>query len=351
MSQSSGIFERPSSPTERQVDIAGYVFAGSTAVLIWDILCSLRDEYSLLFKHKMSLVVVAYVFSRFGSLVYVLGFTIFATYPLKDCSAAYVAFNSFYTVSLSATAFLFWLRVRAIYAGGRHITVIFGILWLAVVATTITSLFAASVISLADSPQCIIKSVKSYARSSGIVITLYDTIVFLSISFRLVSTFRQTQPQTRKEKLMAWFGGGNMPAFSKAVLLDGQMYYMFTVISNIAVTIVAFIPSISPVYRSFLVVPNTAIMSIMGCRVYRNTRLKIDRGDSELSLPVLNPMGPNRNTIPLTVVQFAPQHTGCPVQQREGDESGSVGDQKLHLASKNDSGFALRMQDDTDVVS
>ncbi|KAJ7120368.1 hypothetical protein C8R44DRAFT_545991, partial [Mycena epipterygia] len=238
--------------------------------LIWDILCSLRHEYSLLFKHKMSLAVVAYLI-----LYYYL-----PAYPLKDCSAAYVAFNSFYTVSLSATAFLFWFRVRAIYGGGRLITVIFGILWLAVVATSITSLFAGSVISFADPPQCIIMGVKSYARSSGIVITLYDTIVFLSISFRLVSTFRQTQPQTRKEKLMAWFSGANMPAFSKALLLDGQIYYMFTVISNIAVTIVAFIPNISPVYRSFLVVPNAAIMSIMGCRVYRNTKLKIDRGDS-----------------------------------------------------------------------
>lgn len=154
---------------------------------------------------------------------------------------------------------------------------------------------------------------------------------------------------------MAWFSGANMPAFSKALLLDGQMYYMcvkncvllpspviehfsteflsvfsrFTVISNIAVTIVAFIPSISPVYRSFLVVPNAAIMSIMGCRVYRNTKLKIDRGDSELSLPMLNPMGPNRNTIPLTVVQFAPHYTADPLKQLEGDESGSVGNQKL----------------------
>jgi hypothetical protein len=25
---------------------------------------------------------------------------------------------------------------------------------------------------------------------------------------------------------MAWFSGANMPAFSKALLLDGQMYYM-----------------------------------------------------------------------------------------------------------------------------
>ncbi|KAJ7864447.1 hypothetical protein B0H14DRAFT_2736316 [Mycena olivaceomarginata] len=337
MSQSSGSFETLSSSTQRQVDVAGYVLldrrrcvggfflllfsAHNGQVLIWDILCSVRDEYSLLFKHKMSLVVVAYVFSRVGSLVYVLGFTIFATYPLKDCSAAYVAFNSFYTVSLSATAFLFLFRVRAIYGGGRLITVIFGILWLAVVATSITSLFAASVISFADPPQCIIKSVKSYARSSGIMITLYDTIVFLSISFRLVSTFRETQPQTRKEKLMAWFSGANMPAFSKALLLDGQMYYMFTVISNITVTIVAFIPSISPVHRSFLVVPNVAIMSIMGCRVYRNTKLKIDHGDPELSLPMVNPMGPNRNTIPLTVVQFASYHTGGPLKQLEGDES------------------------------
>lgn len=116
-----------------------------------------------------------------------------------------------------------------------------------------------------------------------------------------------------------------------------SVFSRFTVISNIAVTTVAFIPGISPVYRSFLVVPNAVIMSIMGCRVYRNTKLNINCGDSELTLPMLNPVGANGNTIPLTVVQFAPHHTGDPLEQLEGDESDSMGNQKL----------GSRMQDDT----
>lgn len=63
-----------------------------------------------------------------------------------------------------------------------------------------------------------------------------------------------------------------------------------------------YVPGISAVYHSILVIPNVLLTSIMACRVYRNTKLNVHHSP-ELSIPTLNDRDPN---IPLTVVHFFP---------------------------------------------
>ncbi|KAJ7496548.1 hypothetical protein FB451DRAFT_1549650 [Mycena latifolia] len=234
MSQSSGDLEELPAYLQRQIQIAGYIFVGSTSVFIWDILNNLRNDYALFFKKKFHVACLAYAVSRIASLMYVLGFTVFATYPLQACNTSYVV-------------------------------------------------------------------------------------------------------------------GANLPAFSKALFVDGQMYYMITVLVNILATLLVYIPSISPVYHGVLVVPSTTLTSIMACRVYRNTKLGITRGTSELALPTLNSNAVG--TIPLSVVQFSTQPnrtTGW-----EGDGSGSSGDKDdtLNESSKaNNSGFSPTLHHDTGIA-
>ncbi|KAJ7866639.1 hypothetical protein B0H14DRAFT_2732821, partial [Mycena olivaceomarginata] len=83
---------------------------------------------------------------------------------------------------------LFFLRLRAIWGGDRLITILFGFLWLAA----------------------------GTARS-----------------------------QTRRVQLTALFSGSNLPAFSKSLFTDGQVYYI-------------------AVYHSILVIPNVLLTSING---------------------------------------------------------------------------------------
>ncbi|KAJ7037602.1 hypothetical protein C8F04DRAFT_1091852 [Mycena alexandri] len=308
MSQSSGDTVQLPPELQKQIEVSAYVFAGATAVFIWDILNNLRSEYCLLFKHRLSAATLAYFISRVASLIYVLGFTIFASYPLKECSKAYIAFNSFYPVAVSASAFLFFFRVRAIFNGDRLATILFGCLWLAVLGSSITIPIGGKAAGLGDPTECIVAHVSAYVGSAGIVITVHDTLVFFAISYRLVSNF-QAEQKTRGEKVKSLFSGSNLPAFSKSLFEDGQMYYMITVVTNIVATVMIYIPSVSPVYHGFLVVPNVTLTSIMACRVYRNTKLGATRGSRDLTLPTLNPLGPGGSTIPLSTVQFTGQHT------------------------------------------
>jgi hypothetical protein len=134
-------------------------------------------------------------------------------------------FNSFYPITVSATAFLFFFRARAIYGGSRLVTLLFGFLWLSVLATSITIPISGRAISFGDPPQCIVAHGAAYNGSSGITITVHDTMVFFAISYRLVSNFAQ-KDRTHGEKIRELFSGANLPAFSKALFNEGQMYYM-----------------------------------------------------------------------------------------------------------------------------
>ncbi|KAJ7033474.1 hypothetical protein C8F04DRAFT_1002953, partial [Mycena alexandri] len=268
MSQSSGL----PPDLQKQVEVSAYVLAGSTAVFVWDILNNLRSDYSLLFGHRLNAATLVYFASRIASFVYVLGFTIFASYPLRDCEATYIASNTFYTIGVSGTAFLFFIRVRAIFQGERMPTIIFGCLWLAVLASSIARTTAGGGIGLGDPTVCVVqaRNIWSIFGVAGIVIMMHDTIVFFAISYRLV-TLSQAEQQAPGGKVKALFSGANLPAFSKSLFMDGQMYYMIAVVANIVTTVMAYV-RVGAIYRGLLVVPNVAVTSIMSCRVYRNTK-------------------------------------------------------------------------------
>ncbi|KAJ7660625.1 hypothetical protein B0H17DRAFT_954025 [Mycena rosella] len=356
MSQLSGAEALPPD-FQRQVEVSAYVFASCTAVFIWDILNNLRSDYALLFKQRLHVACLAYVVSRIGSLIYVLGYTIFSSYPLQACNTAYIAFDAFYSIGVSASAFLFFFRVRAIYGGDRLVTAIFGFLWLAVLGSSLTNPFGVSAVKLGDPSECIVTRVEVYVGVSGIVLAVHDTLVFFAISYRLVSNFGQMQQQTWGTQLKMLFSGAHLPAFSKALFADGQMYYMITVVTNIVAILLVYIPTVSPVYRGLLSVPNMTLTSIMACRVYRNTILGIMRGSRELSLPTLNDVGPNGNlAIPLSVVQFSTEYnqmTGSALSEGNVDGSDFTGNTSgaLGTASKADnSSFSSGVHQDTGAV-
>ncbi|KAF7349911.1 hypothetical protein MVEN_01291800 [Mycena venus] len=326
----------------RPLQIVGYVFTGSTAVLVWDILNNLRNDYTLLSRHKMSPATAAYVVSRIASLVYTLGFTIFATYPLTACNAAFIAFNSFYPITVSSSAFLFFFRVRAIYNNSRIVTIIFGILWLAVLATSITVPVSGRGGSAGDPLQCFsLARHGAHGGSAGITITIHDTIVYFAISYRLVSNFAHT----RRDQLKEVFTGASLPTFSKSLFTDGQMYYMITVVTNIITTVLVYVRLSSSLYHGLMVIPNVTLTSMMACRVYRNTILGLTRGGGEeLSLPTL---ANGHQSIQISGVHFTPQRSGT--THSAGDVSHSTGElsgaKNLTLKVVNDS--RSEVHDDT----
>ncbi|KAF7362534.1 hypothetical protein MVEN_00601400 [Mycena venus] len=252
----------------RQLQVSRLVVAGTSAVLIWDILHNLEGDYYLLFKYKFRLSTAAYFVSRIASLIVVLGFTLFTTSPLNNCRAAMITFNSFYPLSTGSTSLLFFLRVRAIYNDQRLIPFVFGCLWLCVVGVGIVVSFSGHAETIASS--CTAQS-PSYLWVAGAVLAAHDTSVFVAISCRLLAT--SPNDYTFGEKVQAFFRGANLHAFSKAVFQDGQKYFIIAVIANIVTISMVLDGGTGPAYRGMAAMPNIALTSIMGGRVYRNVRL------------------------------------------------------------------------------
>ncbi|KAJ7842934.1 hypothetical protein B0H14DRAFT_1020816 [Mycena olivaceomarginata] len=276
----------------RQLHVARLVFACTTAVFIWDVLHNLVDDYHLFFKHKFRVSAAAYLGSRTASLAYVLGFTLFSTYPLANCRAAMVVFNSFYSLSAGCTSLLFFFRVRAIYGGQRIISWIFAFLWICVVGAAILVpiySYAASVGSV-----CIVTKIPSIVGAAATALTVHDTSVFVAISYRLLANSHREHTPT--EMMRALFRGANLHTFSTALFRDGQMYYMITILSNILTISLVYAPSVSPIYHGVMGIPNVTLTSIMACRVYRNAKLHYVHVP-HLSLPTLSPSRENSAVI------------------------------------------------------
>ncbi|KAJ7191991.1 hypothetical protein B0H12DRAFT_1082737, partial [Mycena haematopus] len=148
----------------RQLQVATLVIVGTTAVLIWDILHHLKDDYHLVFRYRFRLSTAAYFLARIASLVYALGFTLLATYPIPDCQTAVIIFNCGHGLLVSSGATSPFLPPMA-----SAVTVP-----IATKATRVGSL-------------CLVTKISSYAGASATVLMVNDTSVILAISYRLLA--------------------------------------------------------------------------------------------------------------------------------------------------------------------
>jgi hypothetical protein len=153
----------------------------------------------------------------------------YPAYPLspRACNTTYLVFTAFLPIGTSGSTLLWLVRLRAICGGDRIVTFIFGFLWLAIVGTSAAvTIGGATITSLGTPPQCVVMAAKRYDSALGLVLTVYDTLVFLAISYQLVSNFTATRQQTPWEQTKALLSGSNLPAFAKTLFTDGQKYYM-----------------------------------------------------------------------------------------------------------------------------
>ncbi|KAJ7893579.1 hypothetical protein B0H13DRAFT_1886286 [Mycena leptocephala] len=295
---SSGDFEAALMALRRQIEVSQYVASCSLAVFVWDILSNVRNDYLLFFKHKSAMAAVAYIMSRIGTLIFVLGFTTFVLNPFTDCNKALIAFNSFFSVGVSGSAFLFFFHVWTAYGRDRLIRMIFGFLCLAVVGSSLAvPIGESATILLGDLNVCIVSRVEVYVGTVAIILTVHATTVFLAISYRLVSTSTHTEPQTRET-----VPGIDLPPLVRSLVMDGQGYYLIVVLSNLVATLLLYLPTVPLIYRGCLAIPNVMLTSVMTCRVYRNKALDAGRAPEQF-VPALSP-APDGNTFPLGPVQF-----------------------------------------------
>ncbi|KAF8162082.1 hypothetical protein K438DRAFT_1859130 [Mycena galopus ATCC 62051] len=242
----------------RQLLFSRYLMVGTAVVRDPH---NLRADYTLLFKRKLAWPVAAYFLSStWAAFRQTYMSDIPAAYPVEGCRSFHLGVTLLYPVAIPATSLLFFFRVRAIYGGTRAATIIFGLMWIAVLATSIIIPIATIGVNIGPSCYCILVELVPYVGAVSITPGLFDTAVFVAISYRLMGN-THVEYNSFKQKARAFFIMAYLPSLSRSLFVDGRVYYL--------------LPGVAIAYRSLLAIPNMMLNNVMACRLYRHTRLEL----------------------------------------------------------------------------
>ncbi|KAJ7282290.1 hypothetical protein C8J57DRAFT_1499274 [Mycena rebaudengoi] len=194
-----------------QLLVTRYVWAGTSAVFIWDILSNLKGDYM---PPAPTVILTSRIITSAAA---VLG-----SYPVGDCWAFHLGIALLFPIAIPLTSLLFFFRLRAVYCCARAVTIVFGLMWLAVLGTSPIIPIATRGVNIGPTPYCSMGDLAPYAETIGLNPGLFDTAVFLAISYKLVGN-THVEYRSWRQKARAFFTGAYLPAFSKSLFIDGQL--------------------------------------------------------------------------------------------------------------------------------
>ncbi|TFK50407.1 hypothetical protein OE88DRAFT_1660773 [Heliocybe sulcata] len=262
-----------------QFEASRYLYIASLSGYIWDILLALPQEYALLTRSKIRPPTAVYFFSRIAALSYIITSTVFQVAPVGSCQALQVALGVCFAVSVPATSLLFFFRIRAVFRRRPFVVAIFAFLWIATLAGSITVPFAITGGHIGPTNRCINTGVKSFSSVGIIINGVNDSLVFLAISWHLLTSHLVETKWS--DRARSFFRGTGFNGLSRSLLQGGQAYYLATVGLNILTIIMILTPSVPAVFHAMFTVPNVALENAMACRVFRELKLGLLRGPED----------------------------------------------------------------------
>ncbi|KAF9452883.1 hypothetical protein P691DRAFT_771824 [Macrolepiota fuliginosa MF-IS2] len=128
---------------------------------------------------------------------------------------------------------------------------------------------------------------QSYIAVGVFVGLLYDTCVFLAISYKIVSRHNTVDIHPGPRSFVhSFISGKALSRLSRAVLQGGQQYYLIAVVAMSAIGIMFFLPFVNQMIMATISAPFIPLIASMACRVYRNLKLY------DLNSPVVDFMSP-----------------------------------------------------------
>ncbi|TFK33078.1 hypothetical protein BDQ12DRAFT_670566 [Crucibulum laeve] len=225
------------------VAIAAYVLIGALSwirvevrsgsqfffqICMWDGLHCLSQDYVLLFKKKIGISTIVYVLSRIFTFIFALMVSIFA-----------------------------------IYNRNKYVSVVFFTLWLVLLGYSLSLVTFIKGTNIGPTDYCTYAPLEVRDSATGIIFFTYDTLVFMAISWRLFSIFHvDDNPQ---KGLKAVVFGRCLPAFSKALLHDGQVYYLMSLATVLLSLALFFSTNLPTQMRAVFSVFTVTITNIMAC--------------------------------------------------------------------------------------
>ena len=220
-----------------------------------------------------------------------------------------------HALAISSTALLFFFRVRAIFDRNKLVVAFFALLWVMVVAGTLAVIPGVAGANIGPTNYCMLIKSEPYVATAAVIPLVNDTLVFLAISWRLMECAHAEMSVRTGLRILAF--GDHLLPLSKALLQDGQMYYLYsldscshpslanifsrtTVTAGIMTVIMHFVHVVPAAYKTMFTIPNVTVMSMMAGRVFRNTKFGHFKESSISTSSILFSLGDqkNRNTPP-----------------------------------------------------
>ncbi|KAF8189564.1 hypothetical protein K438DRAFT_1676795 [Mycena galopus ATCC 62051] len=307
-----------------QVQIGNYVVTGTLAAFIWDLFCNALNDYKLVSQYRVGPGTVVYFIARVSTLFYLLSATLYLTYPLNNCVLARKFYEVGCAISVPANSLLIFLRARAIFNDNRALVLCFFALWLTVAGTAIMPAIPGMIkaANIGPTKYCTTAGDKSYTGVFTIAPPIHDTVIFVAISWRMFHNSHLIGGSRTDRGLggviKAAMTGEYLPQFSRAVLMDGQLYYLITVIANLPSAIMSFNDRVTATYRTMFFVCTVMVTNCMACHVLRNTKFgyhrrvvtttelhsRTTRSTAMVRMPIPRSGGPQSDTMPTVVTDI-----------------------------------------------
>jgi len=243
-----------------------YAAVGTLAVLLWDILLHLPQDYALATRHPFNLLFLNHCIARVTSLAWVLGVVIITTAPVGNCDYAR-QINILYPFTIPLSIMPLVVRVFALYKCDKYIVASFSTAWLCVLAACIAVPIGSYGISIGTTKYCD-HGLTGLANALSLFCPfIHDSFLFGATSLALVRNSHSGD--TVKNGIRVMVFGRDLPAFSRAMLREGQAYYLVILIFKLFFIVVSYRASTVRVPCTFSVV----IANNMCSYLYRNMRL------------------------------------------------------------------------------
>ncbi|KAF8965390.1 hypothetical protein BDZ97DRAFT_1625731, partial [Flammula alnicola] len=260
-----------------QISVATYIHTGSTAVLIWDIIDNLGNDFKLLYSYKIRLPTVLYFTTRISLLVCCLGKAVLLTIPVDDCSKLENTLNAFLIIYAITTTALFYLRMCAVYAMNKYIVTFFSAVWLATAGMISTFAKTFSAAHVGPTRFCG-ESVKgNLLGPTSLVLVANDGLVYFAIAYRIIQMF-PSGSDTLQARFNLLAFGRSLPLLSKA-LIKGQSAVLSTFCNRAILAtktllgICAF--AFDEPINAMFIIAHLVLVNILSCRVFRNIKMGV----------------------------------------------------------------------------
>ncbi|TCD60710.1 hypothetical protein EIP91_009647 [Steccherinum ochraceum] len=287
-----------------QFQITRYITIGCFGAWIWDVLVSLPEELLMVRTAKLRFSDAVYFVSRIAQAAFLGSRIAFGVAHIKHCQALESILGWTGSIQYVIHALLFIFRIRAVFHDQPIVVWAFHLMWLAVVGTCLTAPFGLESVPLGQTGLCLQKATKNFVAATIIVSAVYDTLVFASITIKLLEMSQGAAPSWK-----AFWSGQGLGNVSRMVLQTGQLYYLVTAGSTISAAACVLSPDVPLQYGDSMITVNGFITNVMATRVYRLLKLGYIRDPD--TLPTVQQVSSVQfqHTLPHSVSSEVPTQT------------------------------------------